>query len=225
MNLRVWYNIWLVRLKIRSVLPTEAIRRIRVIECGEPLVVLPSDDLLSFHQERTIYGRAGVIAKLYEVEKALNKQGCRLAIFEIYRDQATQLERRNDEYECIRRQHPELKEAEIQRMLNRRVANVTTDSVGGHQTGGAVDCALCSADGRLLDMGTRYREFTPQTQTRAVGLSDEQKRNRHRLCKAMQQAGFVNYPNEWWHFAYGDSLWAAYKHRATAPYGPAILPR
>jgi D-alanyl-D-alanine dipeptidase len=28
------------------------------------------------------------------------------------------------------------------------------------------------------------------------------------LAAVMQQAGFAQHPNEWWHFSYGDQLWA-----------------
>lgn len=109
-------------------------------------------------------------------------------------------------------------------MLNSRVANITKDDIGGHQTGGAIDCTLCSSDGQLLDMGTHYLEFTDKTKTNSSSLSKEQKRNRDLLCDAMKNAGFVNYPNEWWHFSYGDKMWAAYKHRRVAIYGQGLLP-
>jgi D-alanyl-D-alanine dipeptidase len=29
----------------------------------------------------------------------------------------------------------------------------------------------------------------------------------------------VNYPAEWWHYSYGDRMWAAYSNRRTAIYG------
>ncbi|HAE24988.1 MAG TPA: hypothetical protein DCG33_06580 [Prevotellaceae bacterium] len=34
----------------------------------------------------------------------------------------------------------------------------------------------------------------------------------------MQCAGFANYPAEWWHFCYGDKMWAAYNNKKTAFY-------
>ena len=36
----------------------------------------------------------------------------------------------------------------------------------------------------------------------------ESRDNRRRLFWAMSEAGFVNYPGEWWHFCYGERLWA-----------------
>ena len=35
----------------------------------------------------------------------------------------------------------------------------------------------------------------------------------------MQKLGFANFPAEWWHFCYGDKMWAAYKSKKTAFYG------
>ena len=56
-------------------------------------------------------------------------------------------------------------------------------------------------------------------------------RNRRLLYWAMSDAGFVNYPFEWWHFDLGTQLWVLDGgfekpdgHRKTeAWYGPAAL--
>ena len=73
---------------------------------------------------------------------------------------------------------------------------------GGHQSGGAVDLTLCDREGRPIDMGTGYMEHNDSTAT-----------------YSMEETGFVNYPSEWWHFAYGDRMWASYKHKRHAIYG------
>ena len=36
---------------------------------------------------------------------------------------------------------------------------------------------------------------------------------------AMNQAGFVQHPCEWWHFSFGDQLWAWYTKSDAAFYG------
>jgi zinc D-Ala-D-Ala dipeptidase len=46
------------------------------------------------------------------------------------------------------------------------------------------------------------------------------RRNRGLLAAAMDHAGFVNYPAEWWHWSYGDRYWAFQTSRETALYGP-----
>ena len=39
----------------------------------------------------------------------------------------------------------------------------------------------------------------------------------------MTQSGFINYPLEWWHFCYGDKMYAAYKFEKKAIYGKATI--
>ena len=97
---------------------------------------------------------------------------------------------------------------------------VAADS--GHTTGGAVDVMLLYC-GKNVDCGSEYLTFTPQTPTWSNTLSRSQRRNRFILYNAMTQAGFVNYPLEWWHFCYGDKMYAAYKFEKQAFYGKATL--
>ena len=39
------------------------------------------------------------------------------------------------------------------------------------------------------------------------------------LAEIMNKVGFVQHPNEWWHFSYGDQLWAWLKKVDVAYYG------
>ncbi|WP_395142979.1 M15 family metallopeptidase, partial [Armatimonas sp.] len=45
--------------------------------------------------------------------------------------------------------------------------------------------------------------------------------NRRTLYGAMIEAGFVNYPNEWWHFEFGTRRWAGGRGMKVALYGSA----
>ena len=98
---------------------------------------------------------------------------------------------------------------------------VAADS--GHTTGGAVDVTLFYC-GKKVDCGSKYLTFTPSTPTRSNALNRSQQRNRFILYNAMTQAGFINYPLEWWHFCYGDKMYAAYKFEKQAFYGKAEIP-
>lgn len=77
-----------------------------------------------------------------------------------------------------------------------------------HTTGGAVDVTLCDRHGQRLDMGTGFDEFGPASNAFAEGLSYEAMERRALLRGVMVQAGFVIYEPEWWHFDFGDRLWA-----------------
>lgn len=74
----------------------------------------------------------------------------------------------------------------------------------------AVDLTLCDGEETPLDMGTGYLEHNKRTPMASKDITKQQKENRQILLMAMAAAGFVNYPGEWWHFCYGDKMWAAY---------------
>lgn len=102
------------------------------------------------------------------------------------------------------------------------------DAPSAHLTGGAVDVILVDANGLPLDMGTQFDEASPRSATAYFELiqdptNDEKsvQNNRRLLYQVMTQVGFVNLPSEWWHFAYGDQLWAWYSDSAYAFYGPS----
>jgi D-alanyl-D-alanine dipeptidase len=76
-----------------------------------------------------------------------------------------------------------------------------------HNFGFAVDLSLYDVSGKELDMGTLFDDFTPMSQPRLEDqflkegkLSEAQIQNRHLLRKAMEAAGFIQLPIEWWHF-------------------------
>jgi D-alanyl-D-alanine dipeptidase len=73
-----------------------------------------------------------------------------------------------------------------------------------HNVGIAVDLTLVdSATGEELEMGTPYDTFSEAAHT--AHASGDAARNRQKLVKAMERAGFTNYPREWWHFTFGSA--------------------
>ena len=46
--------------------------------------------------------------------------------------------------------------------------------------------------------------------------------NRRLLYHVMVSAGFTNYPDEWWHFDYGNQNWALMSGRKAAVYGRGV---
>ncbi len=101
------------------------------------------------------------------------------------------------------------------------VADPTHPTVApAHSTGGAVDLTL-SFDGVPLDLGTAFDEFVP------AAAADYLERSgvlgpmhlRRLLYWSMIEAGFVNFPPEWWHYSFGDQEWAAVSGAVAACYG------
>ncbi|MEX1338511.1 M15 family metallopeptidase [Hydrogenibacillus schlegelii] len=83
-----------------------------------------------------------------------------------------------------------------------------------HTTGGAVDVTLIFA-GAEVEMGTSFDDFTAESATdwyeQKSSLTPHERliaEHRKILRSAMEKAGFVNYPLEWWHFDFGNLSWA-----------------
>ena len=70
-----------------------------------------------------------------------------------------------------------------------------------HNLGLAIDLTLIDlATGRELEMGTPFDTFSAAAHT--ANASGEAATNRQKLKSAMEREGFVNYPQEWWHFSF-----------------------
>ncbi|THA23461.1 D-alanyl-D-alanine dipeptidase [Streptomyces sp. RKND-216] len=53
-----------------------------------------------------------------------------------------------------------------------------------------------------LDMGTGYDCFDTLSHTLDERIGGEQRANRLLLKRGLEKVGFVNYPNEWWHYTF-----------------------
>lgn len=78
------------------------------------------------------------------------------------------------------------------------VASPVTGSV--HNRGAAVDITLETLEGVLLDMGTDFDHFGPESAWEYQGFSENIKNNRNLLRNIMMKHGFDTIQSEWWHF-------------------------
>jgi len=85
------------------------------------------------------------------------------------------------------------------------VANPDKGSI--HNFGFALDLSLLDESGIELDMGTAYDDFTPlaepsleQKFLKSGKLTLAQVSNRKVLREIMISSGFIQRPNEWWHY-------------------------
>ena len=92
----------------------------------------------------------------------------------------------------------------------------------GHQSGAAIDVTLCDKTGKEYDMGGMVRGFD-NTSDFDYPVLPEQRKNRLILKEALTKAGFVNYPSEWWHYSFGDRLWARLTGSKIAVFGKLDL--
>ena len=93
-----------------------------------------------------------------------------------------------------------------------------------HSTGAAVDITLRDEGGQDVDMGSPIDECSPRSYPHhfAGALNPVEvaaHRNRQLLARLLKDQGFSQHPNEWWHFSWGDQLWAWQGQQANAYFG------
>tara|TARA_B100000700_G_scaffold198694_1_gene218567 strand:- start:798 stop:1553 length:756 start_codon:yes stop_codon:yes gene_type:complete len=99
-----------------------------------------------------------------------------------------------------------------------------------HSTGAAIDLTLADMRGNPLDLGGEIDFIGAQSRPNfyekdSLKMPDSKQQvfhnRRYLLFSVMEQAGFVQHPNEWWHFSYGDQLWSWFSNQGNAIYGAA----
>ena len=73
-----------------------------------------------------------------------------------------------------------------------------------HSSGGTVDLTVVSRDGSPLELPSDFDEFSLRADRDYRDVSETAERNARILEQAMQEAGFVPYSGEWWHFSDED---------------------
>ena len=100
-----------------------------------------------------------------------------------------------------------------------------------HSTGAAIDLTLATMKGTPLDLGgeidfigAQSRPDFYEKESLSMPYSKHHVFHERRsiLYSVMEQAGFVQHPNEWWHFSYGDQLWSWFSKQGNAIYGAAF---
>ena len=79
----------------------------------------------------------------------------------------------------------------------------------GHSRGGTIDLTLATPDGRPLDMGGDFDLMDERSHHGYPGCTQEQTKNRLLLKRLMEQAGFLSYSAEWWHYRLRDEPYPA----------------
>ena len=201
---KVYINLFLYKIGLRHILPSTIINNKRIKECGEPLV-----------KYKNVRVRKSVADMLKKAQNLL-PSGYSLKILCGYRSLTEQQKNWNDGIKKLKRQFPELSLSEIENK-NRKMNADPRHDFGPHQTGGAIDLTLLYKN-KSVDMGGEYMSEI-NSKTRTTNITKQQKLNRNILIKTMRMSGFQNYPNEWWHWSFGDRAYAAYKHKKYSIYG------
>jgi len=216
--------------QITYVLPRSAWEGMVIHENNEPLVPLHETEKLKLgvvakEYDVLFYVRTTIAEKLYRIATAL-PDGLALIVIEGYRTMQAQQDEWNRVFQKIKTQNPHETDVAIEQQVRLLVAPPAP--LANHHCGGAVDVTLAYADGTLVDMGTPYisqasKEDRINFPMLASGINSIQTANRELLRNAMETEDFVWYPGEWWHYCWGDRMWAVYTHQKECVYGPAYL--
>ena len=221
---------------------------IPIEDCGEPLQPLPPDLLrMDPHPYVALgapYGasgnpfqlRLGVVQRLLDAQQRLieHDPSLRLSIFDAWRPIAVQAFMVDHSITDLCRERGV--EARWGDAFDRVVADVgrfwaapsrDPATPPPHSTGAAVDLTLSSSDGTPLAMGGEIDAIGAVSEPQHyAGREDSDARRWHQrrqlLAEVMGAAGFAQHPNEWWHYSFGDQLWAWRKGAAVAVYAEAV---
>ena len=188
-------------------------KKIIIKECGQNLVELP-DDFARFtphpylHVDAPYGGkspffvREEVLKRLHVAQEKLNllKEGYKLKIFDAYRPLAVQ--KYMIEYDTKRYG------SEVAQKFWSPISDNVESNPPPHSTGGALDLTIINENGVELDMGTKIDEFVEAAQSDFIELSSTCRDSSGLPVEVMSFAGFTQLPTEWWHFSYGDQIWA-----------------
>lgn len=133
----------------------------------------------------TTYLRLPAALALKKVQDAFRKENLALKIWDAYRPYSVTLKM----WDLI---HDD-----------RYVADPSKGS--GHNRGIAVDLTIISLkDGKELDMGTGYDNFTDSAHQDFTQLPQTVVNNRKLLRNVMVENGFAIFATEWWHYYYSE---------------------
>ena len=180
--------------------------------------------------------RQSVAEKLVRVNGRAGLAGLELYVFDAWRPRAVQAYF-HDVWmpRELQRQNPGLKGAALTEEVERYWAapSDSADSPAPHATAAAVDLTLRWKDGEPLWMGSLFDDATAlahrdrfeNLDAGNFSFSDQEARaNRRLLHWLMAEQGFAGHPDEWWHFSWGDQMWAALSGAPVAHYGLAAIP-
>ena len=205
--------------------PTVAIRDdgsplISLLESGFDLIFEPS-----IMKNYKYLVRTAVHDKIGRISRLLSDMDKRLIIRSAWRsfDHQQLLWDRN--LEVARKQNPEKSSDEIERITLEFTASRENSM---HATGGAVDALIYDPENDcVMDFGTNHGfklDLNRKCYPLHPGISSEAKKNRKILMDLFENEDFVCDLTEYWHFDYGNVVWALEKGRASSIYGVVMGP-
>ncbi len=196
---------------------------IPVVENHEPWVDLREQDVILLGPSPEIPNntdytkmRKTVYDKLVKAQTLLPTH-LRFCLYESYRSLNLQQQLFSKHFDDMKKLHPTWTHDQIFIETTKLVSPVTnldgSKNVPPHSTGAAIDVYLVDLNGNPVDMGIHPKDWMLDydgslSLTRSKKISVAAQKNRQIMSKALEAAGFANYPTEYWHWSYGDRYWA-----------------
>lgn len=193
----------------------------------EPLVDLKKNcpkllfdlDKIRIKYENTAFARKTVAQKINKAITLLPPE-LTLIITDAWRPQYIQEKYFNRYTLFFSKKNPSWNKNRVIAEVKKFVHPLNGKYVSGHLTGGAIDVNLAyRKSGKRLPLNSSRITFQENSLSNQSKLPRYIRRNREIMFSALQKAGFVNYPKEYWHWSYGDIWWAKRNKNKKAIYG------
>ncbi|MFE4105677.1 M15 family metallopeptidase [Almyronema epifaneia] len=224
-------------------------QQVPIRDRGEPLVPIPLDafaivqphpyeQLGAPYQGRSpYYLRQTVCDRLLQAQQALQAQrsGWKIQIFDAYRPVAVQQFMVEQTYQQLLTAQG-LSPSTVSRTQQAAILNQVYEfwavpssdpaTPPPHSTGAAIDITLTDNQGQAINMGSpidepSVRSYPHHFADKAAAQAQQYHQNRQLLAALLTAVGFKQHPQEWWHFSYGDQMWAWQSRSPFAYYGKA----
>ena len=197
---------------------------IPILDDGSPLISLKNAGLNlifepSIQKDYAYLVRAAIAEKIGRISEALNKQDKTLIIRSAWRSFDHQRLIWDNKIEFMKRIHPHMSLNEIENEVSYFIAPETKSM---HATGGAIDALIYDRKREsVMDFGTNKGlniDLNKKCYPYHPDISTEAKENRKLLIDLFLQENFVVDIKEYWHFDYGNVIWALGKNKRHAIY-------
>lgn len=154
-----------------------------------------------------IYVRSGLLERLNKAADALPEH-YKLVVRAGHRPIAVQKRLLRDVMQDYKDDHPGASGDEALKHARMYVSDPDI-KLPPHCCGAAVDVDLLNAQtGKMVDFGSPVNLDDDISHLHTDKITNTQQQNRMMLLRAMLGAGFASYYAEWWHYSYGDEIWA-----------------
>ena len=164
--------------------------------------------------------REAIVEKIGRISNLLDKEDKVLIIRSVWRSFQHQQLIRERKAAFLQKIHPDKSAEEIRELVSDFIAPKTKST---HATGGAVDALIYDLkndcvmnfgtnDGLNIDLNKKCYPYHPDITTQA-------KKNRKLLIGLFEKEDFVCDLVEYWHFDYGNIIWALEKGKKYSKYG------